>query len=161
MKIVGLAHSISTNFPKSRASSDSKSPSTARFLGRYPPPIQRRSSSLGSCPRHNPPAPVFSGRLRFGGPDNRPLRGYSKVPRFVPLEIRLIDAKLPCRRNGDQESKACLTIPTPARHFSAHSFNSHTAVRATSSDVPGLEFTDYTIKQRSVIRHVLGFLWPR
>ena len=60
------------------------------FLGRHPPPIQQRSTSLPRIIEH--PSSLHASQrhpLYFGGPTNRPRPGYSKVPRFVPLEIRL------------------------------------------------------------------------
>ena len=58
------------------------------FLGRHPPPVQRRSASLPRILENQAPT-QFSPRLFFGGPTNRPRPGYTKIPRFVPLEIRL------------------------------------------------------------------------
>ncbi|CAF9918694.1 hypothetical protein IMSHALPRED_004378 [Imshaugia aleurites] len=60
------------------------------FLGRHPPPVQRRSASLPRILEHQPSAQSSPRQaLFFGGPSNRPRPGYTKIPRFVPLEIRL------------------------------------------------------------------------
>lgn len=60
------------------------------FLGRHPPPIQRRSASLPRILENQPPIQSSPRQALFlGGPTNRPRPGYVKVPRFVPLEIRL------------------------------------------------------------------------
>ena len=60
------------------------------FLGRHPPPVQRRSTSLPRILENQPPEQSSPRQaLFFGGPTNRPRPGYIKIPRFVPLEIRL------------------------------------------------------------------------
>ena len=60
------------------------------FLGRHPPPVQRRSTSLPRILENQPPAQSSPRQaLFFGGSTNRPRPGYIKIPRFVPLEIRL------------------------------------------------------------------------
>ncbi len=60
------------------------------FLGRHPPPVQRRSASLPRILEHQSPAQSSRRQALFlGSPTNRPRPGYTKVPRFVPLEIRL------------------------------------------------------------------------
>ncbi|CAD6581408.1 MAG: hypothetical protein ASARMPREDX12_000453 [Alectoria sarmentosa] len=60
------------------------------FLGRHPPPIQRRSASLAQILEDQPSTQSSPRQALFlGGPTNRPRPGYIKVPRFVPLEIRL------------------------------------------------------------------------
>lgn len=60
------------------------------FLGRHPPPIQRRSASLPRILENQPPTQSSPRQgLFLGGPTNRPRPGYTKIPRFVPLEIRL------------------------------------------------------------------------
>ena len=88
------------------------------FLGRHPPPIQHRSASLPRILEH--PSPLRSSlrqALFFGGLNNRPRPGYIKIPRFVPLEIRLnpsiATAGLPgcisCTHN--QGGEGCDVIP--------------------------------------------------
>ena len=75
-----------TAIPRIRESIGSRPP---RFLGRYPPSIQQRSTSLSRIPERRPSHRTMPERqLLLGGPYNRTRPGYQKIPRFVPTEIR-------------------------------------------------------------------------
>ena len=59
------------------------------FLGRHPPPIQRRSVSLPQIPENRSSLCTRNQDVFFlGGRNDRPRLGYYKVPQFVPIEIR-------------------------------------------------------------------------
>ena len=63
-------------------------PRPPRFLGRYPPPIQQRSTSLPRIiERRRSQSFMPERHLLLGGPYNRRRPGYQKIPRFVPTEI--------------------------------------------------------------------------
>ena len=59
------------------------------FLGRHPPPAQRRSVSLPQILENRSSLCTRKQDVFFlGGRNNQPRLGYYKVPQFVPTEIR-------------------------------------------------------------------------
>lgn len=86
-------------------------PRPPRFLGRYPPPIQQRSTSLPRIIERRRSQPFMPERqLLLGGPYNRTRPGYQKLPRFVPTEIcrdTTFDMSSPSASDRDGNTK-CL-----------------------------------------------------
>lgn len=136
-----------------RKSIDSRPP---RFLGRYPPPIQQRSTSLPRIVERHRSQPFMPERqLLLGGPYNRTRPGYQKIPRFVPTEIcrdTTFDIGSPstCDMNGDTE--CCHGVMTRGfcKQFldstlAEEEVDSRRATRATSETLPLREKPPITI----------------
>lgn len=129
------------------------------FLGRHPPPIQRRSASLPRILEHQPPTQSSPRQALFlGGPTNRPRPGYTKVPRFVPLEIRLnasvaVENRPACALcDQSQDAKGRSFIP--CNHYGQHfSLDSSRSTRG-GSEVPALKTDLLDEKGAGVIKTV-------
>jgi len=132
---------VSANYPKTRDSIASDRHNTSRFLGRHPPPVQRRFSSLPSSFSHDSPTPKPSSKLHLGGPINRPLPGYAKVPRFVPLEVRLNTPAMHGHPRACEHGFFGHCIKCRNQYRPGWWSVSNMAIRASGSEVPDPETT--------------------
>ena len=127
-----------------------------RFLGRYPPPIQQRSTSLPKIVEQHRSQPFIPERqLLLGGPYNRTRPGYQKIPRFVPTEIcrdTTFDVTSPSASDINRDTKCCHGVT--ARVFckqclgstiAEEEMDSRRATRATSETLPSREEVAITI----------------
>ena len=110
-------------------------PRPPRFLGRYPPPIQQRSTSLPRIVERRRSQHFMPERqLLLAGPYNRTRPGYQKIPRFVPTEIcrdTTFDMSSPSASEIDGHIKCCHGVMT--RVFCKHCLGSALAEEAMDS----------------------------
>lgn len=131
-------------------------PRPPRFLGRYPPPIQQRSTSLPKIDEWRRSQPFMPERqLLLGGPYNRTRPGYQKIPRFVPTEIcrdTTFDVSSPSTSDMNRDTKCCHGVMTRVfckqclgSTFAEEEMDSRRATRATSETLPSREEVPITI----------------
>ena len=158
-------------------------PRPPRFLGRYPPPIQQRSTSLPRIVERRRSQPFMPERqLLLGGPYNRTRPGYQKIPRFVPTEIcrdTKFHMSLPSASYIDGHTKCCHGVMTRVfckqclgSTLVGEEMDSRRATRATSETLPLREKLPITIpgerdagnkpvkkKIRSRSYHLCQYIW--
>lgn len=130
-----------------RRSPESRRSQSKSFLGRYPPPVPRRSISLPTglldrIPEFFTPRLPEAERLYIGGQFGKPNVRYIQQPRFTPLFIRLnndlsMDRCIVCKESALPSESYCRKHYSEARsEGSLLTNNGSTITNATLIGIP-------------------------